>query len=162
VPTSQVWNTIKQFQFIHVYGSLGYLPGTVGTENDAIPFGAAESPDVSYKGLALGRAESLINIVHDDHSEQQFAGAHQLLHTGDTKQIFFFGFAFGKENVDRLQTRQIPASTSVFCTTYKMTSAEIEDSVKPAFTSHPLNTGVLVFEDASIKEFLRNRIWVFR
>jgi hypothetical protein len=160
VPTSRVWGAIKQFQFIHVYGSLGYLPDTIGPENGSIPFAAPESDSVSYKGLALGRAENLIRIVHDDHSNEQFAAAHQLLHTRETQQIFFFGFAFGKENVDRLQTRQIYPGTSVYCTTYKMTSAEVADSVTPAFRDHP--PAFLECEDTTIREFLRGRIHVFR
>jgi hypothetical protein len=162
VPASRVWNAIKQFQFIHVYGSLGCLPETTGPENEAIPFAALESDSVSYKGLALGRAENLLRIVHDAHSDQQFAAAHQLLHTSHTKQIFFFGFAFGRENVDRLQIRQIPASTDVYCTTYKMTSAEVADSVTPVFRSEPLGAGVLAHEDSTITVFLRNRVQVFR
>ena len=162
VPTSRVWNAIKQFQFIHVYGSLGCLPGTIGPENEAIPFAVPESPGVTYKGLALGRAEHLLRIVHDVHGDQQFAAVHQLLHSRDTEQIFFFGFAFGKENVDRLQTRQIATGTSVYCTTYKMTSAEVTDSVIPAFPNHPSHGSSLDREDTTIRDFLRKRIHVFR
>jgi hypothetical protein len=162
VPASRVWNAIKGFQFIHVYGSLGCLPETMGPENAAIPFAAPESDSVTYRGLALGRAENLIRIVHDIHGDQQFAGARQLLHSADTRQIFFFGFAFARENVDRLQTRQIPAGTPVYCTTYKMTSAEFADSVIPAFPNHPSHGMGLITGDMTIKDFLRNRVNVFR
>jgi hypothetical protein len=164
VPTSQVWSAIKGFRFIHVYGSLGCLPEQAATSSNGspIPFGAPESSDVSFKGLALGRAESLLSIVHDVQGDQQFADAHQLLHTSQTQQICFFGFAFGKENVDRLRTRQIPTTTSICCTTYKMTSAEVVDSVYPSLPNHPPQGLNLIHEDATIREFLRKRIWVFR
>lgn len=78
-------------------------------------------------------------------------------------------------NVNRLKTKQIPASVPIFCTTYGMTSTEVLDCVNPAFPNHGYfspngtyiapkgNNGAAVSEAGKIiKEFLRERIQVFR
>jgi hypothetical protein len=160
VTSQEAWNAIGRFQFIHLYGSLGELPEQkiAGTPGYAIPFGAPGTPEVTHKGLALSAADSAIAIVHDPGAESRFAAAHALLH-GESGQVLFFGFAFGRENVDRLQTKQISPAARICCTTYGMTAAEVADSVNPAFPKHI--TG-LYYDDATIKQFLRERIWVFR
>lgn len=163
VAEQEAWDAIRQFQFVHLYGSLGELPEQKvgGSPGHAIPLGAPEETDVSYKGLALSAAGNAINIIHDGGSEQRFSAAHALLHRKND-QIFFFGFAFGRENVERLQTRQIPDSTHIYCTTYGMTTAEVQDSVDPAFPQYGNKPHWINSADSSIKQFLRERIGVFR
>lgn len=171
----QAWQAISNFGFIHVYGSLGSLPEQLSPGYVGIPFGAPETEDTTFRGLALQNAETAIQIVHDAASSSAISQAHAVLHTTATQQIFFLGFAFGKVNVDRLQTIQIPPSTAIYCTTYGMTSAEIADCVTPAFPHHGYwtdsgsivnpkapNGAFVTKADMTIKQFLRLRIQVFR
>jgi hypothetical protein len=75
----------------------------------------------------------------------------------------FFGFAFGRENVDRLQTRQIPQHIPIFCTTYGMTTGEVVDAVDSAFPQYAAARGATIDkQDTTIKRFLRERISLFR
>jgi hypothetical protein len=174
VSAREAWEVISKFGFFHIYGSLGPLPEqTAPTDMRGIPFGALDTEEVTYRGLALQQAEHAIQIVHDAGSN--VGEALERLHTGSNQQIFLFGFAFGKVNVDRLQTKQIPASIPVFCTTYNMTSAEVADCVTPAFPNHGFwspngslisgnmpNAAIVTKADMTIKNFLRERISVFR
>lgn len=182
VPAEEAWAAISRFGFIHIYGSLGQLPeqipgatGHSSVPGGGIPFGALNTSDTNFRGLALHGAERQIQIVHDSGSNSALSQACPVLHSADAQQIFFFGFAFGRVNVNRLQTRQIPASVPIYCTTYKMTSAEVRDCVTPAFPRHSYwnPNGQLVFSktpgasavtkaDETIKEFLRKRVGVFR
>jgi hypothetical protein len=173
VAADEAWKVISKFGFFHMYGSLGHLPEQVSTNTNGIPFGAPETEDTTYRGLALQRAENVIQIVHD--TADNSAVALQEIHSAATQQICFFGFAFGKVNVDRLQTKQILPSVPIYCTTYGMTAAEVTDFVNPAFPNHgywsPNGTYVnpkapngasVTKADETIKEFLRQRISVFR
>lgn len=182
VPAEEAWAAISKFGFFHVYGSLGQLPeqiprskGQLPITAAGIPFAAPQTSDTTFRGLALQDAERVIQIVHDSGSASAVSQACQALHSTATQQIFFFGFAFGKVNVDRLQTRQIPPSVPIYCTTYKMTSAEVLDCVTPAFPNHSywnpnghfvqsktLSAASVTKADKTIKEFLRERIAVFR
>jgi len=163
VSEQEAWDAIRRFQFVHVYGSLGELPVQKigGSPGYAIPFGAPEDPGVSYRGLALDGAEQAISIVHDGEAPRRFAAAHALLHP-QTDQIFFFGFAFGRQNVDRLQTRQIPPTTRVFCTVYGMTGAEEHEAMTAAFPQFSRVPGSLIHESKTIRQFLRERILLLR
>jgi hypothetical protein len=182
VPAEEAWAAISNFGFFHMYGSLGQLPEQIARSTRplsitavGIPFAAPQTSDTTFRGLALQDAENVIQIVHDKGNTSAVSQAHQELHTTATQQIFFFGFAFGKVNIDRLQTTQIPPSVPIYCTTYKMTSAEVTDCVTPAFPNHSywspngnlvqskiLNATTVTKADKTIKEFLRERVAVFR
>jgi len=157
----EAWDAVKQM-FVHLYGSLGRLPDQAPqglNDGTIVPLGAAESPGVYTLGVALPIAENAIRIVHDAAPlPPEFDEAMRRFQTAE--QVLFLGFGFGRQNVERLRTGQIPASALVACTTFNMTPAEVTDMVIPAFPNHPLSdlrragtTGV-----SSIRLFLRERI----
>jgi len=158
------WAAIRHM-FTHLYGSLGELPEQVAAgAGNGIPLGAPETEDTYTLGLALAAAENMIMIVHDaEQPPQSFATALQRFQTA--QQCLFLGFGFGKKNVERLQTVRIPDETAVFCTTYDMTSAEIQHAIYPAFKSQHLSGLQWQFaqrpsDNRSIKQFLRDQIGV--
>jgi hypothetical protein len=159
-----VWSGLSKMTFMHLHGSLGSLPEQVsnvaGMQGSAIPFGASDDsdPDVAYRSIALQHAEQNVRIVHDAQNIDNFASAGELLK--GAQQIVFLGFAFGKENVERLRLLDnVAPNKDLFCTTYGMTQAEIQDRVDPSFP-HRL-AGSYAFGLRS-KDLLRERISIFR
>ena len=158
------WAALSQM-FVHLYGSLGELPEQVAAgAGNGIPIGAPETNYTYTLGLALAAAENMITIVHDaEQPPQSFATALQRFQSA--QQCLFLGFGFGKKNVERLQTVRIPNEAMVSCTTYGMTSAEIQHSIYPAFKGQHLNTlqwqiAQRPSDNRSIKQFLRDQIGV--
>jgi hypothetical protein len=160
------WAAISHM-FVHLYGSLGQLPEQIEENaSGGIPLGAPETEDAYTLGIALASAENMITIIHDtDQPPASFATALQKFQTA--RQCLFLGFGFGKKNVERLQMPRIPATTMLYCTTFGMTQAEVQDAIFPAFTgnnSDNLRHRLLArngVDDRSIKQFLRDSIRVF-
>jgi hypothetical protein len=153
------WEIIKS-KFVHLYGSLGDLPEQ--TDNGGIPLGAPETDDTYTLGLALPIAENAIRIVHEtDQPPESFVESGRRFQTA--QQVLFLGFGFGKKNIERLRTDQIPSEVIVDCTTYDMTIAEVLDMVAPAFPNRSLNRLQRQGTDQrSIRDFLRDHIRLFR
>jgi hypothetical protein len=161
----EAWQKIKHM-FMHVYGTLGILPeqGGYGAANtQPINLGARDEPGVYTLGLALPVIERTILTVHDvADSRATFGEAVQRVQSAE--QVFFLGFGFGEENVQRLQTHRIPNSAAIYCTTYDMTHAEINALVVPAFPGRPppvMRVNGLTGSE-SIKRFLREFVQTIR
>jgi hypothetical protein len=157
------WNALTQIPFLHLHGSLGLLPDQNASTAGAIgvvPFGPIDI-GVSVVRNALKIAEGTIKIIHDaDPEDPVFTEAQKLFAAAD--RILFFGFGFGKTNVSRLRTASIHPAKEIFCTTFDMTPAEISDSVDAAFKNHIAAGQHLQKGMSSIRQFLRDRIWLFR
>jgi len=156
------WDALKGMGFVHVHGSLGYLPAQRPPQesNTVVPLGAPETEDTYTLGLALPLAENSIRIVHDaDPVGPGYQAARTALLAAE--QVIFLGFGFGKQNVARLQTATIQPTTPVYCTAYGMTPAEIVYSVSAAFPLHGRLEGSRVAA-APIRRFLRERIKIIR
>jgi len=90
---------LKQFQVLHVYGSLGSLPWQSAT--DVVPYGAP-----NYKEILA--ATNSIKVLHQgvqDAVQQNFRIAQEWLKWAE--KIVFLGFGFHPDNVDRLALREI-------------------------------------------------------
>ena len=158
------WNAISSM-FVHLYGSLGALPEqAMSSGGNGIPLGAPETGDTYNLGLALAAAESMITIIHDSEQPPESFNA-ALQRFQNAQQCLFLGFGFRKKNVERLRTVQIPNETTVFCTRYNMTPAEIQDAIYPAFAPRnlqDLHRQIIggVTDTRTIKQFLRDQIRV--
>ena len=156
---SNVWQHLDAVPIIHVHGSLGLLPEQrLDHEARPIPFGAPENPGYADKSIAVVGAVKGTKIVHEvSPNEQSFMMARHFMQHAD--QVLFLGFSFGSDNVRHLGTRDaIPETAQVYCTTYKMTAAEVRADVNPAFKpTVPLQCG-----DTTARQFLREHIEVLR
>lgn len=159
VSEGSAWAAIRQMKFLHLHGSLGYLPeqGSLHSGTHAIPLGAPELEGVYTLGIALPQAEQTIRIVHDaDAAPAVFSDAQASF--AQAEQIFFLGFGFGRTNVDRLCTVGISGATPVYCTAYGMTTSEISHVICPAFPNHPGMHHNGTIADAQIRDFFRGRV----
>jgi hypothetical protein len=146
-------------KFLHLYGSLGYLPeqGSLHAGTHPIPLGAPELTDSYTLGIALPQAEQTIRIVHEgDQTPAIFADAQASF--ARAQQILFLGFGFGRTNVDRLCTVGISGAVPVYCTAFGMTASEIANILCPSFPNHPRMQGNGTVADVPIRLFLRDRI----
>jgi hypothetical protein len=156
---TKAWDTLRQIRFLHLHGSLGPLPAQPGASCESVPFGPENRSGVNRVGPALKVAEKTVKIIHDaDPKDPVFAEAQSLFHTAD--RILFFGFGFGKTNVARLGTANIHPAKEIYCTTFDMTNAEIAGRIDPAFSGHAEHGKTIYKDNAQIRQFLRERIWL--
>jgi hypothetical protein len=159
IPRANVWQHLGAIPIIHVHGSLGLLPEQRAAHGvPPIPFGAPENPEYAHKSMAVGAAVQGTKIVHEvADNEQSFMTARHFLQQAD--QVVFLGFSFGADNVRHLGTHDaIPRAAHVYCTTYKMTAAEVRVDVIPVFD----RPTVFQHDDMPARQFLREHIDVLR
>ena len=156
-----VWPALHALKIVHVHGSLGLLPDQVAsTGRQLVPFGAKESADTNWLGIALQQVAQSIKLVHEAcNDDAPFAEAQQLLM--QAQQVFFFGFSFARRNVVHLRTELIPANSAVYCTTYGLTDAEVRDRLTQTFPQHG-GTQRVQLGNLAIRKFLRNHVQIFR
>jgi len=155
------WAAIQRMKFLHLHGSLGYLPeqGSLHAGTHPISLGAPELPNIYTLGIALPQVEQTIRIVHDaDATPAIFADAQASF--AQARQILFLGFGFGKANVQRLCTAGISGAIPVYCTAYGMTESEISYVIYPSFPNHPNMHHNGTTANTTIRQFLRDRIAV--
>jgi hypothetical protein len=163
VAEEAAWAAIQRMKFLHLHGSLGYLPeqGSLHAGSHPIALGAPNEPNLYTLGIALPQVEQTVRIVHEaDQTPAIFADAQASF--ARAQQILFLGFGFGRANVERLGTVGISGSVSVYCTAYGMTESEISHTIGPSFPNHPNVPARWMVENAPIRQFLRDRVQVLR
>jgi hypothetical protein len=102
-------NAMKQFQFLHIYGSLGPLPWQSAT--GTVPYGSQGYGEI----LTAAKNVKVLHQGTDDAVQQNFKTAQEWLKWAD--KILFLGFGFHEDNVERLALREIiPSKKGVLAT----------------------------------------------
>jgi SIR2-like domain len=108
---NEVAEKLKKIPIVHLYGKLGPLPWEVITDNDYYR---------NYEPLVLPhhlrKSSKSLKIIYDklELDNPEFKQAKILL--GAARKIYFLGFGYHKDNLDRLKIKSIttiPASNSL-------------------------------------------------
>jgi hypothetical protein len=117
---------IKQFRFLHIYGSLGPLPWQSAT--GAVPYGAQGYQEI----LTATKSVKVLHQGAEDAVQQNFKTAQEWLQWAD--RVLFLGFGFHKDNVERLKLREIHKGAKEISGTCKALDRTSKDSVQSCVT----------------------------
>ncbi len=94
---------MKSIPIVHLHGSLGKLDW----QDSPLSLVRYEAwTDSENRGLAVKRGGENIIIVHEANKKtDEFKKAHELLSQADC--VYFLGFGFNKDNVERLKIKQL-------------------------------------------------------
>jgi len=131
---------LNEIPIVHVYGQLGKLPWQ---GENGIEYRQDHTPG------EVKTASEGIRIIHeqfDIHKDPEFSRAHEILR--GARRIFFIGFGYHKENIDRLL---IPPHKELRGTIYDLELAEINkvkrlfDPETHKFKPSSIDTDALLF-----------------
>ncbi len=108
VSRAKVLKWLSQKPIIHLYGSLGGLPGMCKNGRAYGKSGTA----------AILSAAKEIHLVRGSATPASFTEARNLMK--EAQRIIFLGFGFERNNADRLGIEELPESTEVFATLFKV------------------------------------------
>jgi hypothetical protein len=117
----ELLKVLRRIPVIHLHGKLGTL--TPGSRH--VPFGALNSGPKSRgtEARMIVRAAQSIRIVHQVMTnDAAFLKARRALNKSNV--VFFLGFGFGRENVRRLDFKNLPRTGVVYATRTNMTNQE--------------------------------------
>ena len=104
--SSEVAEKLKKIPIIHLYGKLGMLPWEIIKKDDySRNYNSEISPPI------LRRSSKSLKIIHDQvlPDNEDFRQARKIL--GNARRIYFLGFGYHTENLDRLKIRSLTSST---------------------------------------------------
>ena len=108
---------LEMFPIVHVHGSLGPLPWQ---DTEGRPYGGPLQPQ--HMSFAADR----IKIVYEGAEwDPEFDKARELISTAH--RIYFLGFGYYKDNVERLHLGKCRGGAGVFGTAFKFSPREIQD-----------------------------------
>lgn len=110
---------------VHLHGSLGSL--------QSVPYGSNEAwTRDSTRFDLFRRSFAGIKIIHEANGDdKEFQKARRAL--VDADRVFFLGFRFARNNVDRLAFSNISYGAHVVCCRYGMTDAEVAVDILEPF-----------------------------
>lgn len=134
---------LDRVDVIHLHGRLGCLPWQEGI--NVVQFGETQITPQIYE---MARKE--IRIVHEkiDDRDSEFISARRILQ--EAKRIYFMGFGYGRQNVDRLKFGEVKTEVCEG-TALHLTNVERND------ISRRLN-GKVTLQDMDCLAFLRERV----
>jgi len=124
---------------IHLHGQLGLLPELSETEQGTVPFGGSGLTEPTP--IDCDFATRAIKIVHEPKpTDDAFMRARDAI--GSAKRIIFLGFAYAKNNVDRLLLKTcLSQQAEVFLCVTGFTEAQQNMIIRPLFDGWGLAMG---------------------
>jgi len=135
-PVAECAKALEHIKVIHLHGSLGTL---YGGQSD-VPYGCRRSDAESFedsKCQFISEAADAIQIVHQaDPNTPEFRTAREAL--GQAERVFFLGFSFGQQNVDRLGFQHIKKTAQIRLSSFGMASGEYDVYVRQPLSKFQL------------------------
>jgi hypothetical protein len=123
-------DVMSRLQIIHLHGRLGYLPWQGKPMHVPFQSGTLINP------LIIESSQREMRIVHEDITDRdsEFKSARRLLQ--DAKRIYFMGFGYASQNVERLKYSKIAAPQEAQGTALWLTQKE-EGEARALFGDKP-------------------------
>lgn len=111
---------LEKIPIVHLYGKLGLLPWEAKKKEEY-----SREYDSKILPHLLRKSAKSLKIIYDklELDNQEFKQARQLLISA--RKIYFLGFGFHKENLERLKIKTLGQSSSLTSTTSTYTSSKI-------------------------------------
>jgi len=129
---NEVAEKLKKIPIIHLYGKLGLLPWERQKNDD---YTRNYNPEITPH--ILRKSSGSLKIIYDkvEPDDADFKQAKQLLK--NARKIYFMGFGFHKDNLDRLRFREIITNNTtlpalVESTSYKL-SPDLKESIPKGY-----------------------------